>query len=225
MLRVNLDFRQAHDTVGGHRLLGAHSRLLVQVQAFADNLSSGDVGIGRKLEQHGFQPCIIEFPVAVKHFGCSVSVSDGADEVVEAFGFVDVHYVALHRQRRGVDYGRAVLSPMIVEYVRFIDRCAAHAAHIVGFRQHFTTDKVDGELLRLPYPLIGMMVFAHAHENPVVADDARMPYNEPVHFALNLRTDNGHRFGIEGKQVSDILLFHFRTVLFVSLLCRLRIAR
>ncbi len=69
------------------------------------------------------------------------------------------------------------------------------------------------------------MALAHAHENPVVADDARMPYNEPVHFALNLRTDNGHRFGIEGKQVSDILLFHFRTVLFVSLLCRLRIAR
>ena len=70
-----------------------------------------------------------------------------------------------------------------------------------------------------------MMAFAHAHENPVVTDNTRMPHDEPVHLALDLRTDNGHRFGIESKQVSDIFLFHFRTVLFVSLLCRLRIAR
>ena len=117
MLRVNLDFRQAYDTVGGHRLLGAHSRLLVQVQAFADNLSGGHVGIGRKLEQHGFQPRIIEFPVSVKYIGIGVSVGDGADEVVEAFGFVDIYHGALHRQWRGVDYGSAVLSPMIFEYV------------------------------------------------------------------------------------------------------------
>lgn len=69
------------------------------------------------------------------------------------------------------------------------------------------------------------MAFAHAHENPVVTDNTRMAYYEPVHFALYLCTDDGHRFGIESKQASDILLFHFRTVLFVSLLCRLRIAR
>lgn len=68
------------------------------------------------------------------------------------------------------------------------------------------------------------MALAHAHENPVVADDARMPHDEPVHLAIYLRTDHGHRFGIESKQFSDILLFHFRTVLSVSLLCRLRIA-
>ena len=117
MLRVNLDFRQAHDTVGGHRLLDAHSRLLVQVQASADNLSGGHVGIGRKLEQHGFQSRIVEFPVSVEYIGSGVSVGNGADEVVEAFGFVDVHHIALHRQWRGVDYGRAVLSPMIFEYV------------------------------------------------------------------------------------------------------------
>ena len=112
MLRVNLDFRQAHDTVGGHRLLGAHSRLLVQVQAFADNLSGGDVGIGRKLEQHGFQPCIVEFPVAVKHFGCSVSVGNRADKIVEAVRLVYIHHVAFHHKRRCVDYRTSVFAPV-----------------------------------------------------------------------------------------------------------------
>ena len=68
-----------------------------------------------------------------------------------------------------------------------------------------------------------MMAFAHAHENPVVTDNARMPHDEPVH--LDLRTDDRHRFGIESKQASDIFLSHFRAVLFVYLLCRLRIAR
>ena len=63
------------------------------------------------------------------------------------------------------------------------------------------------------------------HTAPAMTDNARMPHDEPVHLALDLRTDNGHQFGIESKQVSYILLFHFRTVLFVSLLCRLRIAR
>ena len=70
-----------------------------------------------------------------------------------------------------------------------------------------------------------MMAFAHAHENPVVTDNARMPHDEPVHLALDLRTDDHHRFGIESKQASDIFLSHFRAVLFVYLLCQLRIAR
>ena len=70
-----------------------------------------------------------------------------------------------------------------------------------------------------------MMAFAHAHENPVVTDNTRMPHDEPVHLALDLGADDRHRLGIESKQVSDILLSHFRTVLFVSLLYRLRIAR
>ena len=48
------------------------------------------------------------------------------------------------------------------------------------------------------------MAFAHAHENPVVTDNARMPHDEPVHLALDLRTDDRHRFGIESKQASDI---------------------
>ena len=44
-------------------------------------------------------------------------------------------------------------------------------------------------------------------------------------YFLDLGADDRHRLGIESKQVSDILLSHFRTVLFVSLLYRLRIAR
>ena len=50
VLRVNLDFRQTHDAVSGHRLLDAHGRLLIELQAFPDYFTGGDVGIGRKLE-------------------------------------------------------------------------------------------------------------------------------------------------------------------------------
>ena len=93
-------------------------RGIIEIGALiAGYLLGGHVGIGRKLEQHGFQSRIVEFPVSVEYIGSGVSVGNGADEVVEAFGFVDVHHIALHRQWRGVDYGRAVLSPMIFEYV------------------------------------------------------------------------------------------------------------
>ena len=186
-----------------------HSRLLVQVQAFADNLSGGDVGIGRKLEQYGFQPCIVEFPVSVKYIGSSVSVGDGADEVVEALGFINIHYVALHRQRRGVDYGRAVLTPVKIEHTRLIDRCAAHAAHVVGFRQHVAAHKVDGQFPGLPYSLIGVMILIHTDQYPVMTDNARMSYNKPVYLALDLGADDRHRLGIERQQVAEIFLVHF----------------
>ncbi|MDQ9777784.1 hypothetical protein RF400_04065, partial [Acinetobacter baumannii] len=67
--------------------------------------------------------------------------------------------------------------------------------------------------------------FAHAHEYAVMSDNARMTDNEPIHFPIDFRTDNGHRFRVKSQQVSDILLFHFRAVLFVRFLYRLRIAR
>ncbi len=99
MLRIDFYFRQAHDAVSFHRLLGAHGRLLVEFQAFPDYFTGGDVGIGRELEQYGLQPCIVEFSVFVKHLGSGVGIGNRADEVVEAFRLVYIHHVTFHYKR------------------------------------------------------------------------------------------------------------------------------
>ena len=69
------------------------------------------------------------------------------------------------------------------------------------------------------------MAFAHAHENPVVADNTRMPYDEPVHLALDLGADDRHRFGIKGKQAAEILLFHFSRIQMFRFVLHSRSAR
>ena len=53
------------------------------------------------------------------------------------------------------------------------------------------------------------MILIHTDQYPVMTDNARIPYDEPVHPAVNLGTDDRHRFGIESKQAAEILLFHF----------------
>ena len=96
ILRINLDFRQPHDTVSTHRLFGTHTRPLIQIQAFADNLSRGKVGIGRKFKQYGFQLRIVKFPVIIKHFRSSVCIDYRTNEIVETFSFIDVYHLTLH---------------------------------------------------------------------------------------------------------------------------------
>ena len=98
---------------------------------------------------------------------------------------------------------------MIGKYVRLIDRCTAHTSHIIGFWQHLTTDKIDGELLQFLNSLIGIMLFTHADEYTVVTDNPRMPDDQPVYFSFDLRTDNRHWFRIECQKASDVFLVHF----------------
>lgn len=144
IFRINLDFRQPHNAVGGHRQFGAHARLFVQVQTLADHLSRRKIGIGRKIEQHGFQMGVVGLTVAAEHIGICIGIDYGTDKVVEALRFVDIHDLALHCERRSVDDRRTVFTDMILEHSRFIDRRSAHAAHIVGFGQHPAAYKIDG---------------------------------------------------------------------------------
>lgn len=53
------------------------------------------------------------------------------------------------------------------------------------------------------------MILVHADQYPVVADNTRMPYDEPVHPTVNLSADDRHRFGIERQQAAEIFLVHF----------------
>lgn len=99
ILRVNLYFRQPHDAISAHRLFSAHTRLLIQIQTFANDLSCRKIGVGRELEQDGFQFRIVEFAVAVEHVGSGVCIDYRANEVVETLGFINIHHLALHRER------------------------------------------------------------------------------------------------------------------------------
>lgn len=51
------------------------------------------------------------------------------------------------------------------------------------------------------------MTFTHADQYPVMTDDSRVSYHEPVYFPFDLRPDNRHRFGIKCQQISEIFFF------------------
>ena len=56
------------------------------------------------------------------------------------------------------------------------------------------------------------MILIHTDQYPVMTDNARMPYDEPVHPAVNLGADDRHRFGIESEQAAEIFLVLFSRI-------------
>ena len=160
----------------------------------------------------------------IKYIGSRIGINHGTDEIIKTLGFVNIHHVTFHCQRRHVNHRRTILPDMISEHARFINRLPAHTTHIIRFRQHLPAHEINGEFFRLLDSLIGIMLFTHTDEYAIMTDNTRMSDNKPIHLSFHFRTNNSHRLRIESQQFAEIFLFHFHYIGLVSILFHCRAA-
>ena len=160
----------------------------------------------------------------IKHIGTCIGIDHRADKIIETFSFINIHHVTFHRQRRHVNHRRTILPDMIREDIRLINRLPTHASHVIRFRQHFTTDKINGEFFQFFDSLIRIMPFTHTHEYTIVTDNTRVCNKKPIYFSFHFCSNHRCRFRIESQQASEIFLFYFHDIGLIRVLFYCRVA-